>query len=102
MLDFLAKMNIFREKNTHFRQKIKEFDMKKLLIVAFMAMVSGCACFDCSDDLDVNYRTYNAPKMDCDYFDFLNTGRPEFFGEYMVQYSWAEGTCGLLWERKNK
>ena len=41
-------------------------------------------------------------KMDCDYFDFLNTGRPEFFGEYMVQYSWAEGTCGLLWERKNK
>ncbi len=43
--------------------------MKKFLIIAFMALISGCACFDCSDDLDVNYRTYNTPKMDCDYFD---------------------------------
>ena len=44
----------------------------------------------------------NPEKLDCDYFSHLETGKPEFFGEYMTQYSWAEGTCGLLWERKNR
>ena len=44
----------------------------------------------------------NPAKIDCDYFSYLKTGRPEFFGEYMSQYSWAEGTCGLLWARKMK
>ena len=43
----------------------------------------------------------NLEKIDCDYFDYLKTGKPEFFGEYMHQYSWAEATCGLLWEKKN-
>ena len=42
----------------------------------------------------------NPAKIDCDYFSHLKTGKPEFLGEYMSQYSWAEGTCGLLWERK--
>ena len=32
----------------------------------------------------------------CDYLSFLETGKPEFHGEYMAQYSWAEETCGLL------
>ncbi len=41
-------------------------------------------------------------KIDCDYFKYMKTGKPEFLGEYMSQYSWAEGTCGLLWEIKNK
>lgn len=36
-------------------------------------------------------------RIDCDYYDFLETGRPEFRGEYMNQYSWADQTCGLLW-----
>ena len=44
----------------------------------------------------------NTEKIDCDYFEFLKNGKPEFFGEYMSQYSWAEETCGLLWERKSK
>ena len=39
-------------------------------------------------------------KIDCDYFRYLKTGKPEFRGEYMYQYSWAERTCGLLWEQK--
>ena len=43
----------------------------------------------------------NPAKIDCDYFSYLKTGKPEFLGEYMTQYSWAEGTCGLLWERKS-
>ena len=48
-----------------------------------------------------NYRySINPKKIDCDYFSYLKTGKPEFLGEYMSQYSWAEGTCGLLWERK--
>ena len=42
----------------------------------------------------------NTEKIDCDYFNYLNSGKPEFLGEYMSQYSWAEETCGLLWERK--
>ena len=44
----------------------------------------------------------NPNKIECDYFDHLKNGKPDFLGEYMSQYSWAEGTCGLLWERKNK
>ena len=39
-------------------------------------------------------------KLDCDYYTFLKTGKPNFYGEYMTQYSWAEKTCGLLWEKK--
>ena len=32
----------------------------------------------------------------CDYISYLETGRPEFYGEYMTQYSWAEDTCAML------
>ena len=32
----------------------------------------------------------------CDYISYLETGKPEFHGEYMTQYSWAEDTCALL------
>lgn len=42
----------------------------------------------------------NPQKLDCDYFSYLKTGKPEFHGEYMSQYSWAEKTCGLLWDNK--
>ena len=41
-------------------------------------------------------------KIDCDYYTYLKTGKPEFRGEYMSQYSWAEETCGLLWEKKTQ
>ena len=34
--------------------------------------------------------------LKCDYFSHLETGKPEFHGEYMTQYSWAEGTCAML------
>jgi two-component SAPR family response regulator len=36
----------------------------------------------------------------CDYLSFLETGRPEFRGEYMTQYSWAETTCAMLQFKK--
>lgn len=32
----------------------------------------------------------------CDYISYLESGKPEFHGEYMMQYSWAEETCALL------
>lgn len=35
-------------------------------------------------------------RLDCDYYSYLQKGKPMFFGEYMTQYSWAEATCGLL------
>ena len=46
------------------------------------------------------FYSLNPEKLDCDYYSYLKTGKPEFRGEYMSQYSWAEETCGLLVERK--
>ena len=34
--------------------------------------------------------------IECDYVSYLATGKPEFRGEYMTQYSWAEDTCAFL------
>ena len=36
----------------------------------------------------------------CDYLSYLETGKPEFRGEYMTQYSWAEETCAMLMFKK--
>ena len=38
--------------------------------------------------------------MKCDYFSYLETGKPRFHGEYMTQYSWAEETCAMLQFKK--
>ncbi len=32
----------------------------------------------------------------CDYISYIETGKPDFHGEYMTQYSWAEETCAML------
>ena len=48
------------------------------------------------------FYSINPEKIDCDYYAYLKNGKPEFRGEYMSQYSWAEETCGLLWEKTNK
>ena len=37
----------------------------------------------------------------CDYISYLETGKPEFHGEYMTQYSWAEETCAMLQYKSN-
>ena len=34
--------------------------------------------------------------IQCDYRSYLETGAPEFYGEYMMQYSWAEETSAIL------
>lgn len=48
------------------------------------------------------FYSLNPEKIDCDYYAYLKTGKPEFHGEYMSRYSWAEETCGLLWEKRAK
>ncbi|MEE0264201.1 MAG: response regulator [Acutalibacteraceae bacterium] len=48
------------------------------------------------------FYSINPEKIDCDYYTYLKTGKPEFHGEYMSQYSWAEETCGLLWKKKTE
>ena len=47
------------------------------------------------------FYSINPDKIDCDYYTYLKTGKPEFYGEYMSQYSWAEETCGMLWKKQN-
>ena len=46
------------------------------------------------------YYRVDTNLVTCDYLSFLATGKPEFHGEYMTQYSWAEETCALLQFRK--
>ena len=50
------------------------------------------------DILVKNNNTYalDTDMIDCDYYDYLKCGKPEFHGEYMSQNSWAESTCALL------
>ena len=48
------------------------------------------------------FYSLNPEKLDCDYYAYLKTGKPEFRGEYMSQYSWAEETCGLLWKKESE
>ena len=42
------------------------------------------------------YYRIDTDLVRCDYLSFLETGRPQFHGEYMTQYSWAEETCAML------
>ena len=45
---------------------------------------------------DTPYYRIDTNLVKCDYFSFLETGKPKFHGEYMTQYSWAEDTCAML------
>lgn len=38
--------------------------------------------------------------LQCDYFSYLENKKPEFYGEYMLQFSWAEETCAYLQFKK--
>ena len=49
---------------------------------------------------DTPYYRINTNLVRCDYLSFLETGKPEFYGEYMTQYSWAEATCAMLQFKK--
>ena len=45
---------------------------------------------------DTPYYKIDTNLINCDYLSFLETGKPDFHGEYMSQYSWAEETCAML------
>ena len=49
---------------------------------------------------DTPYYRIDTNLVKCDYLNFLETGKPEFHGEYMSQYSWAEATCAMLQFKK--
>ena len=49
---------------------------------------------------DTPYYRINTNLVSCDYISFLETGKPNFHGEYMTQYSWAEETCAMLQFKK--
>ena len=49
---------------------------------------------------DTPYYRIDTNLVKCDYFSHLETGKPEFHGEYMSQYSWAEETCAYLQFKK--
>lgn len=49
---------------------------------------------------DTPYYRIDTNLVRCDYLSFLETGKPQFHGEYMTQYSWAEGTCAMLQFKK--
>ena len=36
----------------------------------------------------------------CDYLSYLESGKPEFRGEYMTQFAWADETCAMLQFKK--
>ena len=42
------------------------------------------------------YYRIDTNLVSCDYFQYLDVGKPKFHGEYMTQYSWAESTCAML------
>ena len=45
---------------------------------------------------DTPFYRVDTTRVQCDYFRYLDTGTPQFHGEYMTQYSWAESTCAML------
>ena len=45
-----------------------------------------------------NYRV-DTTRISCDYYSYLKSGKPQFLGEYMSQYSWAEDTLSLLLDK---
>ena len=51
---------------------------------------------------DTPYYRVDTDLVMCDYLRFLETGKPEFRGEYMTQYSWAETTCAMLQFKKSR
>ena len=46
------------------------------------------------------YYRIDTTLIKCDYLSYLDSKTPEFLGEYMTQFSWAEETCAMLQFKK--
>ena len=79
----------------------KKHNYLRQLLLDLRQTLEAAGCSDVFHQSSYSY--YIDPeKFDCDYFSYLKTGNPEFFGEYMTQYSWAEETCALLFRKGSK
>jgi two-component SAPR family response regulator len=45
------------------------------------------------------FYSFDTTKFSCDYYEYMQTGVPEFYGEYMTQYTWAEEKVAILYRR---
>ena len=86
--------------------KMWETDDKKnktYLRQLFVDLRNALSCVGAEEVLQQNGYNYflNTELIDCDYFSYLQTGKPKFYGEYMMQYSWAELTCAGLMQNNS-
>ena len=77
---------------------IKNMDYLRHLVVDLKKALAQVGAEKVFSQDGYNYRIDPA-KINCDYHSFLKSGIPQFHGEYMSQYSWAEETLSLLLER---
>lgn len=71
--------------------------MQKIISV----LVKTFQAFGLSDVIIKNYNSISIDRaqVECDYYNFLSENHPstpQYLGEYMAQYSWAEYTIGYL------
>ena len=69
----------------YLRQLVMDLKNALKLVGAEAVLCHETPCYRIDTDL-----------IKCDYISYLETGKPEFHGEYMTQYSWAEETCAML------
>ena len=71
---------------------------RNYLYQLFNDLKNALESVDAADVLQKKSSAYSVDmkKIDCDYARYLEVGRPEFHGEYMRQYSWAEVTLARL------
>ncbi len=69
----------------YLRQLVMDLKNAPKLVGAEAVLCHETPCYRIDTDL-----------IKCDYISYLETGKPEFHGEYMTQYSWAEETCAML------
>ena len=48
------------------------------------------------------FYSVDTSKISCDYYSYIKTGCPEFNGEFMVQYRWADEICGFLLNKNDE
>ena len=77
---------------------VKNMDYLRHLVVDLKKALSNVGAEKVFCQEGYNYRI-DTTRINCDYHKFLKTGKPQFHGEYMMQYSWAEDTLSLLLER---
>ena len=71
--------------STYLRQLVMDLKNTLKLIGAENVLCHETPCYRVDTSL-----------LKCDYISYLENGKPEFLGEYMTQYSWAEDTCARL------